>query len=67
MSTVVSDSSDDEVPANLIKLYLKAQAAAELKNFDYAISLLNAVLEKRPDFKDASILLEAMKQAKGDP
>ena len=46
------DIKQNELPANLNKLYLKAESAMELRNWGYAISLIQAILTKEPGFLD---------------
>lgn len=45
------------LPANLKNLWLKALSAIELKNYAYAISLLQAVLKEEPKFLDGRKVL----------
>ena len=42
----------DELPDKLQKLYLKAESALELRNWDYAVSLIQAILKQEPGFLD---------------
>lgn len=44
------DIKQSELPGNLQKLYLKAESAMELRNWGYAISLIQAILTKEPAF-----------------
>lgn len=55
------------LPANLNKLYLKAEAAMELRNWSYAVSLLQAILMKEPGFLDGRkrLRLAAVKENDG--
>lgn len=62
----------DNVPShrlapNLNKLYLKAESAIELRNWGYAISLLQAVLVKEPGFLEGRkrLRLSAIKENEG--
>lgn len=66
MVIAASDSSDGELPGNINKLYLKALSAKEVNNFDYAVSLLEAVLKRRPDFEEASLLLDELLQIQNE-
>lgn len=56
-----------QLPANLNKLYLKAESAMELRNWSYAISLLQAILMKEPGFLDGRkrLRLAAIKENEG--
>ena len=45
-------------------LWLKALAAAELRNFDYAISLLQGILKQEPQFLTGRQLLRRAEIAK---
>ena len=47
----------DELPENSRNLYFKGLQAMELRNFGYAISLLQAVLKDVPEFLDGRKLL----------
>lgn len=42
----------NELPDKLQKLYLKAESALELRNWDYAVSLIQAILKQEPGFLD---------------
>ncbi|MEM7700222.1 MAG: hypothetical protein AAF236_17655, partial [Verrucomicrobiota bacterium] len=55
------------LPANLRKLYLKAESAMELRNWGYAVSLLQAILVKEPAFLDGRKMLRlaALKEKEG--
>jgi hypothetical protein len=55
------------LPANLNKLYLKAEAAMELRNWSYAVSLLQAILMKEPGFLDGRkrLRLASVKENEG--
>lgn len=44
------DVRQSELAPNLNKLYLKAESAMEVRNWSYAVSLLQAVLLKEPGF-----------------
>lgn len=44
------DVRQSELTPNLNKLYLKAESAMEVRNWSYAVSLLQAVLLKEPGF-----------------
>ncbi|MEZ5302546.1 MAG: tetratricopeptide repeat protein [Verrucomicrobiales bacterium] len=48
---------EKDLPANLNKLYLTALSAVEMKNVDYAITLLQDVVAKEPNFLDGRKLL----------
>ncbi|WP_018969175.1 tetratricopeptide repeat protein [Rubritalea marina] len=50
MSNPIVEITDQELPHNLKTLWLKALSAVEIKNFSYAISLVNAVLKEAPGF-----------------
>ena len=49
--------NDKELPDDARALWLKALSAVELRNFGYAISLINAVLKKAPNFLDGRKVL----------
>ena len=49
--------NDKELPDDARALWLKALSAVELRNFGYAISLINAVLKKSPNFLDGRKVL----------
>ncbi|MEM7144801.1 MAG: tetratricopeptide repeat protein [Verrucomicrobiota bacterium] len=49
--------TEAELAANLKNLYLKALSAIELRNYDYSISLLQAVLKEEPRFLDGRKIL----------
>ncbi len=50
-------TTEKELSANARNLWLKAVAAAEQRNFGYAISLLQNVLKEAPEFLDARKVL----------
>jgi len=43
---------EGDLPTNVKNLWLKALSAFELRNFEYAISLLQSVIEQEPGFLD---------------
>ena len=49
--------TEKELSASLHALWLKAVAAIELRNFDYAISLLQEILKQEPEFLTGRQLL----------
>ncbi len=49
--------TEQDLSDNARSLWLKAISALELRNFGYAISLLQAVLKETPDFLDARKML----------
>ena len=49
--------SEKDLDESLRNLWLKAITAIELRNFDYAISLLQAVLKQEPEFLTGRQLL----------
>lgn len=49
--------TDKELSANARALWLKALSAVELRNYGYAISLIQAVLKESPDFLDGRRML----------
>ncbi len=49
--------SDKELPDNSRSLWLKALSAVELRNYGYAISLIQAVLKDAPNFLDGRKVL----------
>ncbi len=56
-----------ELPEKLKRLYLKAESAMELRNWSYAISLIQAILTKEPGFLDGrrALRLAAVKENEG--
>src|SRR5258708_29634899 len=48
--TTLFRSTEKELSASLHALWLKAVAAIELRNFGYAISLLQEILTQEPEF-----------------
>lgn len=64
---VKDDVKQKDLPANLSKLYLKAESAMELRNWSYAVSLIQAILTKEPGFLDGRkrLRLAAVKQNEG--
>lgn len=64
---VKDDLKQHELPQNLQKLVLKAESAMELRNWSYAISLLQAILVKEPAFLDGRkrLRLAAIKNNEG--
>ena len=61
------DVKQQDLPPNLNKLYLKAESAMELRNWSYAVSLIQAILTKEPGFLDGRkrLRLAAVKQNEG--
>ncbi len=61
------DIKQHELDPKLNKLYLKAESAMELRNWSYAISLIQAILTKEPGFLDGrkSLRLAAAKESEG--
>ena len=49
--------TEKELSEQLRGLWLKAVAAIELRNFDYAISLLQGILRQEPEFLTGRQLL----------
>lgn len=70
-TTEENEAKDDvkqkDLPPNLSKLYLKAESAMELRNWSYAVSLIQAILTKEPGFLDGRkrLRLAAIKQNEG--
>lgn len=64
---VKDDVSQNELAPNLLKLYLKAESAMELRNWSYAISLIQAILQKEPGFLEGRkrLRLAAVKEKEG--
>jgi len=56
-----------QLPANLNKLFLKAESAMELRNWGYAVSLMQAILAKEPGFLQGrkQLRLAAVKENEG--
>ncbi len=44
------EMTENELPPKLKKLYLKGVSALEVRNYGYAISLIQAVVKEQPDF-----------------
>ncbi len=59
--------TQQELAPKLNKLYLKAESAMELRNWSYAISLIQAILTKEPGFLDGrkALRLAAIKENEG--
>lgn len=53
------EKSSNEVPRNVRELFEKGQLAYQRNNFDYAIQILNGVLDQEPGFFEARQLLRA--------
>lgn len=53
-----------EVPRNVRELFEKGMVAYQRNNFDYAIQILNGVLDQEPGFFEARQLLRATQQQK---
>jgi tetratricopeptide (TPR) repeat protein len=58
--------SEKELPDKARALWIKAKSAAELKNYGYAISLLQNVLKEAPGFLDGRKMLRSAAIAKND-
>lgn len=56
--------TEKELAESLRNLWLKAVAAIELRNFDYAISLLQGILKQEPEFLTGRQLLRRAEVAK---
>lgn len=56
--------TENELSESVRNLWLKAIAAIELRNFDYAISLLREILKKEPEFLTGRQLLRRTEVAK---
>ncbi len=54
---VIAINGEPEFPGNVRKIWLKAQTAFELSNYEYAKLLLKAVLVRFSDFEGAKSLL----------
>ena len=61
------DIRQTQLAPNLNKLYLKAESAMEVRNWSYAISLLQAVLAKEPGFLEGRkrLRLASVKENEG--
>src|SRR5262249_14736825 len=57
--------TEKELRASLHAFWLKAVAAIELRNFGYAISLLQEILKQEPEFLTARQLLRRAEVTKG--
>jgi len=64
---VKDDVRQHQLAANLGKLYLKAESAMELRNWSYAVSLIQAILVKEPGFLDGRkrLRIAAVKENEG--
>jgi tetratricopeptide (TPR) repeat protein len=64
---VKDDVRQHHLAANLGKLYLKAESAMELRNWSYAVSLIQAILVKEPGFLDGRkrLRMAAVKENEG--
>lgn len=64
---LTDDVSQTKLAPNLRKLFLKAESALEVRNWSYAISLLQAVLSKEPGFLEGRrrLRLAAIKENEG--
>ena len=64
---VKDDVRQHHLAANLGKLYLKAESAMELRNWSYAVSLIQAILVKEPGFLDGRkrLRIAAVKENEG--
>lgn len=64
---IKDDVPQHHLPANLNKLFLKAESAMELRNWGYAVSLLQAILAKEPGFLQGrrQLRLAAIKDNEG--
>jgi tetratricopeptide (TPR) repeat protein len=60
------EKSSNEVAANLVELYEKARVATERGNLDYAITILNQVLDKEPGFFECRQVLRAAQYKKAE-
>lgn len=62
----MAEISENELPANLKALWLKALTSVQLNNTEYAVSLLQAVLKDAPGFLEArKVLRKCAIQLKG--
>jgi tetratricopeptide (TPR) repeat protein len=64
---VKDDVRQHQLAPNLGKLYLKAESAMELRNWSYAVSLIQAILVKEPGFLDGRkrLRIAAVKENEG--
>lgn len=64
---VKDDVRQTQLAPNLNKLFLKAESAMEVRNWSYAVSLLQAVLAKEPGFLEGRkrLRLAAVKENEG--
>jgi ribosomal protein L20 len=51
--------SEKELPEKARALWIKARSAADLKNYGYAISLLQNILKEAPTFLDGRKMLRS--------
>lgn len=58
------EKTSEEVPRNVREQFEKAQISYERENLDYAIQILNAVLDQEPAFLEARQLLRATQMRK---
>src|SRR4026209_1637806 len=61
------EKNPTEIPRDLRELYQKGTQALERQNFDYAIAILNQVLQKEPGFFDCRQALRAAQFKKAGP
>lgn len=64
---IKDDVRQHHLAPNLGKLYLKAESAMELRNWSYAVSLIQAILVKEPGFLDGRkrLRIAAVKENEG--
>ncbi len=53
----MAEITENELPANIKPLWLKALSAVQMNNLDYAVSLLQAVLKDAPGFLEGRKIL----------
>ena len=51
--------TEEQLDPKLITLFLKAQSAIELTNYDYALSILHNILKEQPTFLKGREILRA--------
>ncbi len=60
----MAEKSISEIPKDIRELFEKGNTALQRKNFDYAIALLNQVLQKEPSFYKCRVALRATQREK---
>ena len=56
--------TEEQLDPKLVTLFLKAQSAIELSNYDYALQILHNILKEEPTFLKGRQILRAAQGAK---